>query len=158
LGHALFYHLTRSAPEDVVRMLVGRALQAGWRVAIRGCDRAVLERLDAALWLHPADGFVPHGLDGGPHDADQPVLLTTGPALPNGARAVLALDGADVAAAEVTSLERAWIVFDGADPAAFDRARTQWRALTGAGAEAEYWSEDSGRWQMKQSRRAPPSA
>jgi DNA polymerase-3 subunit chi len=156
MGHALFYHLSRSAPEDLVRMLVGRALQAGWRVAIRGCDRAGLERLDAALWLHPADGFVPHGLDGGPHDADQPVLLTTGPALPNGARAVLALDGAEVTAPEVASLERAWIVFDGADPAAVERARTQWRAVTGAGAEAEYWSEESGRWQMKHSRRTKP--
>ena len=98
MGHALFYHLTRSGPEDLVRMLVGRALQAGWRVAIRGRDRARLERLDAALWLHPADGFLPHGLAGGPHDADQPVLLTTHAALPNAARAVLALDGADVTA------------------------------------------------------------
>jgi DNA polymerase III subunit chi len=156
LGHALFYHLTRSGPEDLVRMLVGRALQAGWRVAIRGRDRALLERLDAALWLHPADGFLPHGLAGGPQDADQPVLLTTGAALPNGARAVLALDGADVTAPEVTALERAWIVFDGGNAAAVDRARDQWRALTGAGAEAEYWSEESGRWQMKHSRRTKP--
>lgn len=156
MGHALFYHLTRSGPEDLVRMLVGRALQAGWRVAIRGRDRALLERLDAALWLHPADGFLPHGLAGGPQDADQPVLLTTGAALPNGARAVLALDGADVTAPEVTALERAWIVFDGGNAAAVDRARDQWRALTGAGAEAEYWSEESGRWQMKHSRRTKP--
>lgn len=154
MGHALFYHLTRSAPEDLVRMLVGRALQAGWRVAIRGSDRAALDRLDAALWLHPADGFLPHGLDGGPHDADQPVLLTTRAALPNGARAVLALDGAEVTAAEVTALERVWIVFDGGNAAAVERARDQWRALTGVGAEAEYWSEESGRWQMKHSRRA----
>jgi DNA polymerase-3 subunit chi len=150
----MFYHLTRSGPDDLVRMLVGRALQAGWRVAVRSPDRAALERLDAALWLHPADGFVPHGMAGGPQDADQPVLLTTQPALPNGARAVLALDGADVTAAEVAALDRAWIVFDGGDAAAVDRARAQWRALTGAGAGAEYWSEESGRWQMKQSRRA----
>jgi DNA polymerase-3 subunit chi len=156
MGHALFYHLTRSGPEDLVRMLVGRALQAGWRVAIRGRDRTGLERLDAALWLHPADGFLPHGLAGGPHDADQPVLLTTHAALPNAARAVLALDGADVTAPEVAALERAWIVFDGGDAAAVDRARDQWRALTGAGAEAEYWSEESGRWQMKHSRRTKP--
>ena len=37
MGHALFYHLTRSGPEDLVRMLVGRAFQAGWRVAM--CPR-----------------------------------------------------------------------------------------------------------------------
>ena len=28
-------------------------------------------------------------------------------------------------------------------------ARGQWKALTGAGCAAEYWSEESGRWEKK---------
>ena len=153
MGRALFYHLTRSSAEDLVRMLATRALGLGWRVAVRGRDRPALERLDERLWLVPEEGFLPHGLAGGAHDADQPVLLTTGSAMPNGAQALVSLDGAGVDPAEVARLERVWIVFDGADPAAVEHARGQWRDLTAADAEAEYWSEDSGRWQMKTARR-----
>lgn len=154
MGHALFFHLTRSTAEDVVRLNVTRALGLGWRVVIRSPDRQALERLDEGLWLHPEDSFLPHGLAGGPQDADQPVLLTQDAAIPNGARALLALDGAEVSAAEVAALDRAWIVFDGADPAALETARAQWRQLTGAGADAEYWSEASGRWQMQTAKRS----
>ena len=32
---------------------------------------------------------------------------------------------------------------------ALDAARGQWRALTGAGCKAQYWSEESGRWEKK---------
>ena len=153
MGHALFFHLTRSSAEDVVRLNVTRALGLGWRVVIRSPDRPTLERLDERLWLHPEDSFLPHGMAGTPQDADQPVLLTQGPAIPNGARALLALDGAPVTVDEIAALERCWIVFDGGDPAAMEIARSQWRDLTGAGAEAEYWSEASGRWQMQTAKR-----
>lgn len=153
MGHALFFHLTRSTAEQVVRLNVGRALTMGWRVVIRGADRAAIERLDERLWLDPADSFLPHGVADGKVDARQPVLLTTDSAIPNGARALLALDGAAVTADEVARLERVWIVFDGSDPAALDTARGQWRGLTAAGAAAEYWSEESGRWAMKTARR-----
>ena len=158
MGHALFFHLTRSSAEQVVRLNVGRALALGWRVVIRGADRGALERLDERLWLDPEDSFLPHGLAGGAHDARQPVLLTEGPAIPNGARAMLALDGAAVSCDEVAALDRVWIVFDGADPVALETARGQWRALTAAGAEAEYWSEEQGKWQMKTARRASSPA
>ena len=56
---------------------------------------------------------------------------------------------------EAAALDRVWIVFDGADAAALEVARDQWRGLTGAGSEAEYWSEEAGRWQMKTARRNP---
>ena len=56
---------------------------------------------------------------------------------------------ADVAAAEVAALERVCILFDGNDEAAVGMARGQWKALTDAGIAAQYWSEASGRWEMK---------
>lgn len=157
MGHALFYHLTRSSPEQLVGQLAGRALGLGWRVVLRARERAELERLDAALWLHPEDGFLPHGLAGGPHDAEQPLLLTIGAALPNGARAILSLQGAEVTPEEIAAHERVWIVFDGHDEAALSHARGQWRELTAAGAAAEYWSEASGRWQMQHKKEAATS-
>ncbi|WP_299207147.1 DNA polymerase III subunit chi [uncultured Tateyamaria sp.] len=148
MGAAYFYHLTRRPLEDTLIMLLGKSLQAGWRVAVRGPDVARLGWLDEKLWLGADEGFLPHGMAGGPHDADQPVLLTTGPAA-NGATCVVSIDGAEVTADEVAQLDRVCVLFDGNDPAALDAARGQWKALKDAGASAQYWSEESGRWEKK---------
>jgi DNA polymerase-3 subunit chi len=145
---ALFYHVTQSPVEAVVETLLTRALSQGWRVELRGVSPERMEWYDQKLWLGPEDSFLPHGLAGGPHDALQPVLLTLSPT-PEGRQAVMTLDGAEVSAAEVAGAERVWILFDGRDEAAVAQARTQWKALTGAGARAQYWSEESGRWEKK---------
>jgi DNA polymerase-3 subunit chi len=149
MGAAYFYHLTRQPLERTLPMLLDKARAAGWRVAVRGRDPARLDRLDLRLWEGPEDGFLPHGRAGGPHDALQPVLLTTGTERPNGAVCVMAVDGAEVMPEEVQALERVCILFDGNDGAAVEAARGQWRALTGAGCAAQYWSEASGKWEKK---------
>lgn len=149
MGRALFYHLTQSSAEDLVRRMAPRAFGQGWRVVLRGRDRAQLERLDERLWLVPEESFLPHGLDGGPHDADQPLLLTDAAGLPTGTQALMAIDGAPVTPEEVAQLERVWIIFDGLDNLALDVARHQWRSLTQAGCAAEYWNEAGGGWEKK---------
>lgn len=143
----MFYHLTRSGPEEVLALILPRALAAGWRVMLRSPDAARRERLDARLWLEPEDGFFPHGVEGGPWDAAQPVLIGQGPAA-NAAQGVVLLDGAAPLPGE-EAMERIWVLFDGADEAAVQAARGLWTSLTAAGMAAQYWSEDSGRWTMK---------
>lgn len=152
MGTAVFYHLTRSGPDETLATILPRALQAGWRVMIRSPDIGRLERLDGKLWLEPEDGFLPHGLEGGAQDADQPVLLGQGAAV-NGAKGVALMDGAHPLPGEET-LERLWVLFDGADEAAVQAARGLWTRLTGAGMAAQYWSEESGRWVMKVEKKA----
>jgi DNA polymerase-3 subunit chi len=66
MGAVMFYHLTQRPLVDTLRMLVEKSLAAGWRVSVRGTERAGLEALDAALWMGPEDSFLPHGLEGGP--------------------------------------------------------------------------------------------
>lgn len=149
---ALFYQLTRSTLEQTAETILTRAQGQGWRVTLRGSDAGVLARLDAALWTGDEAGFLPHGLAGGPHDADQPVLLTTAPGLPNDPQALMAVGGAPVEPAEVAALSRVWILFDGRDEAALAAARAQWRTLTAAGAAAQYWSEEGGGWEKKAER------
>ena len=149
MGSALFYHLTRSSPGQLLPMLLGKSLQAGWRVELRGRDAARMGALDENRWQ--GDGFLPHGLAGGPHDGRQPVLLTIeGQVAVNNPRCLMAVDGAEVAGAECADLDRTCIIFDGNDPQALDRARSQWRDLKAAGVSAEYWSEAGGRWERKQ--------
>ncbi|MEJ6388253.1 DNA polymerase III subunit chi [Gymnodinialimonas ulvae] len=148
MGEAYFYHLTRAPVEVTLATLLGKSLQAGWRVAVRGRTEDALARLDEQLWLRPDDGFVPHGRAGGPHDAAQPVLLTTG-AAGNDPTCLVSVEGADVTPEEVTKMTRVMVLFDGHDETALQTARAQWKALTGAGVGAKYWSEESGQWEMK---------
>ncbi|MCP3970328.1 MAG: DNA polymerase III subunit chi [Rhodobacteraceae bacterium] len=149
MGAVFFYHLTRQPLEATLPTLLGKALQAGWRVAVRGTAEQRMDWLDDKLWLGPDEQFLPHGRSGGPHDAEQPVLLTTAPECPNGAACLMAVDGSTVTADEVQALERVCILFDGNDPSAVEVARGQWKALTGGGCAAQYWSQESGAWQKK---------
>ncbi|MFZ1345637.1 MAG: DNA polymerase III subunit chi [Tabrizicola sp.] len=145
----MFFHLMQSAPADTLAVNAPRALGQGWRVMVRGTDPAALDQLDAALWLKGGDdSFLPHGLAGGPQDADQPVLLGLG-APTNGAKVLALVDGAEASDAEITAMERVWVLFDGNDSARLQAARAQWKETVAAGHPAQYWSEESGRWEKK---------
>ena len=147
MGAVYFYHLTRTPLETTLPTLLSKARAAGWKVAVRGTDSERLEWLDEKLWL--GDGFLPHGIAGGDFDTEQPVLLTTSEVAANDPSCVMAVDGANVTADEVTALERVCVLFDGNDPSAVEAARGQWRALTDAGCAAQYWSQESGSWAKK---------
>lgn len=147
MGTALFYHLTRRPMEETLAMLLGKATGAGMRVVVRGTDLGRMGWLDEKLWLGAEDGFLPHGLAGGDHDALQPVLLTTTSEAPNAATCLMTVDVAAVSAEDVAAMDRVCVLFDGNDTQALDGARAQWKALKDAGAKAQYWSEETGRWE-----------
>jgi len=145
----MFYQLVKSVAADMLAVNLPRAAAQGWRVMIRGTDPDGLDRLDAQLWLMGGvEGFLPHGLEGGPLDACQPVLLGRGEAV-NSAKVLALIDGAEAEVAEIAAMERVWVLFDGTDESRLQAARVQWKALTGAGHAAQYWSEETGRWEKK---------
>lgn len=152
MGAVYFYHLTQRPLEATLPQLLERALLQGWRVAVRGRDEGRMGWLDQKLWLGREEGFLPHGLAGGPHEAAQPILLTTHESAANDPQCVMAIDGAEVSPQEVMALERVCVLFDGNDGEALAKARTQWKALTDEGCAAQYWSEESGRWEKKAER------
>lgn len=141
-----FYHLERRGLEEAVAGLLGQALARGLRVMLRGPDMAALRRLDDWLWQHPDDGFLPHGVEGGGRDAEQPVLIGQGAAA-NGAQAAMWLGGSTLDLDEAARLERVWLLFEGADAAQLAGAREEWRRVKAAGLPAEYWSDATGRWE-----------
>lgn len=145
MGAAYFYHLTDTPLERTLPMLLGKCRDAGWRVAVRAQTPELVERLDKSLWQ---DGFVPHGIVGGPHDAEQPVLLGTDVAT-EGFQCLMSVQGAPVTAAEVGLSERVCVLFDGFDEGALNVARGQWKTLTGQGCTAQYWAQEDGRWTKK---------
>ena len=147
MGAVFFYHLTRRPLEAALPVLLEKSREQGWRVVIRGRKPEMLDWLDEKLWLVGDDaGFLPHGRSGGAHDAAQPILLTDGAEV---ADCLMSVDGAELSAEEIKASERACVFFDGNDDEALQRARGQWKSLTEAGCAAQYWSEDSGRWEKK---------
>lgn len=149
MGAAFFYHLTQAPLEDTLPRLLEKARGAGWKIAVRTRSEVRMQWLDEKLWLQGDDSFLAHGCAGGKHDALQPILLSFEDGAATGAACIMAIDGAQVSAAEVAEAERVCILFDGHDQDAVQHARGQWKALTDAGCAAQYWSEESGAWQKK---------
>lgn len=147
MSEAFFYHLTRTPLEDTLAMLLSKARAVGWRVAVRGTMPDRIQWLDLRLWA--GEGFLPHGVSGGPFDAEQPILLTTELHAANAPDCVISIDGAEIRPQDIPALKRAMVLFDGNDASALEHARGQWKLLTTAGCKAKYWSQASGRWEMQ---------
>ncbi|MDZ7904741.1 MAG: DNA polymerase III subunit chi [Cypionkella sp.] len=153
-GVVVFYHLTQSPASSTLKAILPRALQAGWRVLLRGED-AVLQDLDAKLWDTPA-AFLPHGLSGGAQDDDQPILLGNIPSAGFDALALVGSIALDIK--EAANLHRVWVLFDAADDAQMTAARRLWKEVSGAGLHAQYHSEETGKWALKTAVNAPAKA
>ncbi|MGR3636517.1 MAG: DNA polymerase III subunit chi [Shimia sp.] len=149
MGAAYFYHLTQAPVDVTLPRLLEKARGAGWRIVVRGTNSERMAWLDEKLWQQGDASFLAHGLEGGPHDDLQPILLTTEVDAANEAACLMSIDGAVVSPQEVQASERVCILFDGYDQDAVAYARTQWKTLTDAGCAAQYWSEESGAWEKK---------
>jgi DNA polymerase-3 subunit chi len=144
MSDILFYHLEQQPLERVLPVLLEKTLERGWRAVVEVGSRERAELLDRLLWTYRDDSFLPHGLAGGDSDADQPVLISTGPDNPNAAAVRFFTDRAVPQSA--VGYERIVYLFSGHDPDAVTEARAAWKALR-EGNEVTYWQQDeSGRW------------
>ncbi|MBW4035871.1 MAG: DNA polymerase III subunit chi [Proteobacteria bacterium] len=141
-----FYHLTRTDVAAALPALLGRTLAAGQRAVVRAIDAGLIEALDASLWLSANPDWLPHGTAASGFGADQPIWLTTGADVPNGAQFLFLIDGA---AAELAGFERVFDLFDGNDAAAVAAARVRWGAAKAAGHELTYWQQTDRGWSQK---------
>lgn len=143
----LFYHLEARPLEAVIPQLLEKTLERGWRAVIEVGSTERAEALDAHLWTYREDSFLAHGLAGEGVDAHQPILITTGPANPNGAVVRFFVDRAVPQSAE--GYERIVYLFSGHDPDAVAEARLAWKALRD-GNKVSYWQQEpGGRWVNK---------
>lgn len=148
VAEVLFYHLERATLEHVLPSLLERTIERGWRAVVQSGSAERLEALDLALWTYNDASFLPHGTarDGDP--ARQPVYLTLGDEAPNSAGVRFLVDGAEMT--QFAGYVRIVCIFDGRDPEATGKARTQWQAAKAAGCTVTYWRQsDSGRWEKQ---------
>lgn len=141
-----FYHLGRSAVEQVFLRIAQRTLADGGRLLVVSADDALAGRLDAFLWSHEPTAFLPHGRSGQGDEATQPVLIAPTPDAANGARFIALVDG--VWRDEALGFERAFYLFD---DRTIEEARAVWRSLGDReGIERQFWKQDEeGRWRQQ---------
>ncbi|MFV0475786.1 MAG: DNA polymerase III subunit chi [Pikeienuella sp.] len=150
MAELLFYHLTRRPLEAAVPGLLEKCLERGWKVTLRAGSPERAAALNRHLWTYREDSFLPHG---GPDDGDparQPVYLTAGPEVPNGAEVLMLDEGATADPSELAGFNPALLLYDAHDEEALAAARGPWTAVVAAGLKAVYWAEtEAGGWTKK---------
>ena len=143
-----FYHLERSSLEAALPKLLEKTMAAGKRALVVTGSAERAEALNAVLWTHNPNGWLPHGTTKDGRSEDQPILLATEDAAVNGATFLFLTDGAH--SGRVGEFERCLEIFDGNDADAVTAARARWTAYKDAGHELAYWRQNGeGRWEEK---------
>ena len=145
MTEVLFYHLTNQTLEQVLPGLLQITVDRGQRALVHCGTPEGLEALDEHLWTFRDESFLPHGVAGGEHEADQPVLLTLDEAAANGAGVLFLVEDASATPEAMSAFERAVVMFGAAGA---EDAREAWRAVKAAGLSATYWKQSpQGRWE-----------
>ena len=135
-----FYQLSRDPAEWVLPLIARNTLGAGERLLVVSEDTGQLDRIGEALWTRLPDTFLANGQAGGPHDARQPILLSTAVVPANGAQFLALADGGW----RESEAARVFLLFP---PDRIDEARATWRRLgQREGVERKYWRQDGGKW------------
>ncbi|NHO33362.1 DNA polymerase III subunit chi [Acetobacter fallax] len=139
-----FYHLTRTGAHDALPVLLGRTLDTGKRAVIRCGTPGDARALDDALWKVSDPVWLPHAATGGKYPERQPIWITAGDDVPNGATFLFMLGATD--APPVDPFERVFDLFDGRDESAVAAARLRWTALKARGHTLAYWRQEAKGW------------
>ena len=141
-----FYHLERSALQDVLPKLLEKTLAAGKRALVLASSEVRVESLNGALWSYDPASWLPHGSARDGAAAEQPVWLAVDGVNANDAEYLFLTDGATLA--ELAPFERCFVLFDGTDAVALDAARAQWRQYKDLGHALTYWQQSArGGWE-----------
>lgn len=148
MAEILFYHLTESTLEQALPGLVQRSVERGWKAVVQTGSEERRDALDAHLWVYSDESFLAHCIDADPLAAENPVVLTTGGANPNGASIRFLVDNASPP--DLSPYERGVFMFDGHDEEQVQAARGQWKVQKAAGHTVTYWQQTPDRrWERK---------
>src|SRR6056297_3610677 len=90
-----FYHMERTALDQILPTLLSKALQNAHRIVVKTPTEQDTERLNAHLWTYDPSSFLPHGSVKDANKTDQPVFLTAQDENPNSADVLILTQGAE---------------------------------------------------------------
>ncbi len=139
-----FYQTLGDTPahvDAVLPQLLDKATSSGQRVALYCPTPARHIRLDETLWSHAPTAFLPHGMAGGPHDAQQPVLLCLPEKTPFPDRLPIILAGAEPALIDMLPTHAKILYMFDNSPIVTTRARELWATLKKNEHTLTYWKQ-----------------
>jgi DNA polymerase III subunit chi len=145
MAEVWFYHLDKQPLEHVLPRIVASSIAKGWPMVIETALGDRVLKLSELLWASEDVSFLPHGFEGEPNPAAQPVWITASAENPNNAVVRVFLDGATPG--DLTHINRAVLMFNGNEASAIEAARAEWKIQKSAGHNISYWKQDeNGKW------------
>lgn len=136
----------RQPVEALLPKLIETALGRNIRAVVRAPTEERIKALDSKLWTAGDAAFLPHGSAGDGNDpATQPVWLSTGVNVPNGASLLVLVDGAE--APDVHSFDRVCYLYPDGDEGALAGARAFGEAAGGDAALEWVHQTPGGKWE-----------
>ena len=89
-----FYHLQNQTLENVLPRLLEKAYSTGKKIVVKIGNEERVEFINSTLWTYNDQSFLPHGSKKDGFGEEQPIWLTAGNDVPNGAEFLFLVDGA----------------------------------------------------------------
>jgi len=142
-----FYHLTNNSIEDVLPLMLERAVSRDKkRVMVLAGSVDRVEYLSNYLWIYSDKGFLPHGSKEDGRPDMQPIWLTDSTENINEANILFLVDGGFMDC--VNGFDLVCNIFDSRDSNALLSARKNWDHYKKQENELTYWQQtDDGKWQ-----------
>lgn len=143
-----FYHLERQSLDQVLPMLLNKALQNGHRIIVKAPDTKEVERINTHLWTYDPNSFLPHGSNKDEKNTDQPVWITDTDENLNNADVLILTQGRNDENLEGFNLVCDMI--DGRNEDTVAQARKRWQSYKDAKHHVTYWQQTpEGKWHQK---------
>ncbi len=148
MKRADFYHLQKNTLDEALPKLVLKAYETGLPIKIKIGNELRVDFLNTMLWTFDEESFIPHATKKDGFAEMQPVFLSSDDDVPNNAKILFLVDGADVDMTMTSEFDRILYVFDGNNEDEVKKARKMWKAFKSETAECHYWQQnESGKWE-----------
>ncbi len=143
-----FYHLQRQSQQQVLPMLLSKAVERGHRIILKCQDAGQVEQMNDFLWAYDPNSFLPHGSRKNGHAEKQPIWITDTDENPNKADVLILCQGA--ASGIQGDFELCCEMLNGLDEGAVTAARQRWKQYKDQGFDVTYWQQgEAGGWEKK---------
>ncbi len=143
-----FYHLQRQTQEQVLPVLLSKALERGHKIVVKLADEGAVAAMNEHLWTFSPNSFIPHGSVKEGDAPLQPVWLTAVDENPNEADVLILGVGAQSEMQGNFAL--CCEMLNGHDEGAVQVARGRWKEYQGQKFDVTYWQQsERGGWEKK---------
>lgn len=143
-----FYHLQRQSQEQVLPVLLSKAMERGHKIVVKLLDDQAVAAMNEHLWTFNPNSFLPHGSEKDGNAELQPIWLTSEEENPNDADVLIVGAGAESAMQGDFTL--CCEMLNGHDDQAVQAARARWKSYKEKEFDVTYWQQsERGAWEQK---------